>query len=266
MFLVLFININEQIMPMFVTQRNLFESRERPSKTYRWTVFILSNIMIELFWNSLMAVVMYFCWYYSVGFVRNTNPEDQAIRGFLVFLFLWAYLLLTSTFAHLAITWIDLPETAGVLTSLLWMLCILFCGIGVPPADLPAFWIFMYRASPATYLVGGLMSTAVANTDVVCADYEVLYLSPPARGNITCGDFLGPFSDTAGGRVLTPGALDRCGYCPLATTNDFLARFDLRFDTRWRDFGIVWLYILLNIVAALGLYWFVRMPKVKRAR
>lgn len=71
---------------------------------------------------------MYFCWYYPVGFVRNTTSDDQAIRGFLVFLFLLVYLLLTSTFAHLAITWIDLPETAGVLTSLLWMLCILFCG------------------------------------------------------------------------------------------------------------------------------------------
>ncbi|KAF1949243.1 multidrug resistance protein CDR1 [Byssothecium circinans] len=266
MFLVLFININEQIMPMFVPQRNLFESRERPSKIYKWTIFILSNILIELFWNTVMAVIMYFCWYYPVGFVRNTSPEDQTIRGFLVFLFLWVYLLLTSTFAHLAITWIELPETAGVLTSLLWMLCILFCGIGVPPVDLPAFWKFMYRASPATYLVGGIMSTAVANTDVVCADYEVLHVSPPAGSNMTCGEFLGPFADAAGGRVLQPAALDRCGYCPLGTTNDFLARFELSYNTRWRDFGIVWAYILFNIAAALGLYWVFRVPKGKRVK
>ena len=151
MFLVLFININEQIMPMFVPQRNLYESRERPSKIYRWMTYIMANILIELFWNTVMAVIMYFCWYYPVGFVRNTTPDDEAIRGFLVFLFLWVYLLFTSTFAHFAIVWIDLPETAGVLTSLLWMLCILFCGIGVPRADLPGFWTFMYRASPATY-------------------------------------------------------------------------------------------------------------------
>lgn len=137
-------------MPMFVPQRALYEARERPSKIYRWTskasfspciyipltirwhgtlsAYLLSNIIVELIWHSLMAPIMYFCWYYPVGFVRNTTPNDQAIRGFLVFLFLWVYLLFTSTFAHFAIFWIDLPETAGVLTSLFWMLCILFCG------------------------------------------------------------------------------------------------------------------------------------------
>lgn len=37
MLLVLFLNINEQIMPMFLPQRALYEARERPSKIYRWT-------------------------------------------------------------------------------------------------------------------------------------------------------------------------------------------------------------------------------------
>lgn len=37
MFLVMFTNINEQIMPMFVPQRSLYEARERPSKIYEWT-------------------------------------------------------------------------------------------------------------------------------------------------------------------------------------------------------------------------------------
>ncbi|KAK4184983.1 ZEB2-regulated ABC transporter 1 [Podospora australis] len=261
MFLVLFININEQIMPMFVPQRNLYEARERPSKIYRWTTYVSANILIELFWMTLMAVLMYFCWYYPVGFVRNTTSDDQAIRGFLVFMFLWVFLLFASTFAHMAITWVDLPETAGVLTSLLWMLCILFCGIGVPPVDLPAFWKFMYRASPATYLVGGLMSTAVANSEVVCADYEVLHMSAP--NGTSCGDFLGPFAEAAGGRVLNPVGREMCEYCPLGTTNDFLRRFELDYETRWRDFGLVWVYILVNIGLALGLYWVFRVPKGK---
>ncbi|RYO87818.1 hypothetical protein DL764_008812 [Monosporascus ibericus] len=235
LFLILFININEQIMPMFVPQRNLYESRERPSKIY-------------------------------LGFVRNTTSDDQAIRGFLVFLFLWVYLLFTSTFAHFAIVRIDLPETAGVLTSLLWMLCILFCGIGVPRADLPAFWTFMYRASPATYLVGGIMSTAVANMEVTCADYEVLHLVPPSGSSMSCDEFLGSFAEATGGRVLDPAALDKCEYCLLGTTNDFLAQFELSYDTRWRDFGLVWVYILFNIGATLGLYWAFRVPKGKGSK
>jgi ABC-type multidrug transport system permease subunit len=43
----------------------------------------------------------------------------------------------------------------------------------------------------------------------------------------------------------------------------FLAQFDLSYDTRWRDFGLVWVYIFVNIGAALGLYWAFRVPKRK---
>lgn len=37
MFFIMFGSINEQIMPMFIPQRSLYEVRERPSKIYRWT-------------------------------------------------------------------------------------------------------------------------------------------------------------------------------------------------------------------------------------
>lgn len=45
-------------MPHFVTQRSLYEARERPSKTYSWKAFMLSNIFVELPWNTLMAVIV----------------------------------------------------------------------------------------------------------------------------------------------------------------------------------------------------------------
>ncbi|TIC93490.1 Multidrug resistance protein CDR2 [Colletotrichum higginsianum] len=276
--LVLFLNLNEQIMPVFVPQRVLHESRERPSGTYRWQTYLLANILAELLWNSAAALLMFSCWYPAVGFPRATpsSDPDRPTRALLVLLFLWAYLLLTSTLAHLAIFCIDLPETAGVLTSLLWMLCILACGVGVPRADLPAFWTFMHRVSPATYLVGGITSAAVPSVDVVCAEAEVLRVALPASGlgsgsDATCGGFLGPFAEAAGGRVLNPaaagdGAGSVCEYCPLGTTGDFLARFDIAYGTRWRDLGIVWAYVLFNIAAAMALYWLFRVPKGKRAK
>lgn len=37
MLLILFINLSEQMMPIFLPQRALYEARERPSKIYRWT-------------------------------------------------------------------------------------------------------------------------------------------------------------------------------------------------------------------------------------
>jgi ATP-binding cassette subfamily G (WHITE) protein 2 (PDR) len=52
-FLFVVIQLLFQIIPMFVTQRTLYEARERQSKTYAWQAFVLSNIAIEMFWNSV---------------------------------------------------------------------------------------------------------------------------------------------------------------------------------------------------------------------
>lgn len=95
----------------------------------------------------------------------------------------------------------------------------------------------MYHVSPATYLLGGIMSTAVANSGVTCAPHEILHMAPPR--NMTCQDYLSAFTEAAGGLVLNPGARSVCEYCPLATTNEFLARFGISYGTRWRDFGLV---------------------------
>ncbi|KAF4949226.1 hypothetical protein FSARC_13532 [Fusarium sarcochroum] len=266
MYMVLFQSISDQIMPNFVPQRDLYEVRERPSKIYRWNTYILSNILVEAAWNTFMALIMYFCWYYPVGFVRNTTADDQQIRGFLVFLFLWMYMLFTSTFSHFAIVCIGSAEEAGVLATLLWMLCISFCGVGVTYGDIPAFWTFMYRVSPATYIVGGIMSTAVWGSDVTCADNEILQMHVPA--NMTCGDFMGPFVKEAGGYLVDRASTEMCQYCSLATTEEFLATFYIDYDDRWWNFGLLWVYIIVNIAGALGLYWLFRVPRgsgVKRA-
>ncbi|KAM0421142.1 hypothetical protein ACHAPT_011034 [Fusarium lateritium] len=259
MYLVLFGNINEQIMPMFVPQRALYEVRERPSKIYRWNTYILANILVEVAWNTFMAVLMYFCWYYPVGFVQNTTSNDVTVRGFLVFLFLLMFMLFTSTFSHFAIVWIETAEEAGVLATLLWMLCISFCGVGVPYADIPKFWTFMYRASPGTYLISGIMSTAVYGSNVTCADNEVLHMAVPA--NLTCETFMGPFVEAAGGYLLNPLSSESCQYCSLASTEQYLDHFQIDYSDRWWHFGLLWVYIAFNIAATLGLYWLFRVPK-----
>ncbi|KAF7560227.1 hypothetical protein G7046_g3935 [Stylonectria norvegica] len=259
MYLVLFANFNEQIMPMFLPQRALYEVRERPSKIYRWTTFVLSNIIVEIFWNTLMAVVMYFCWYYPVGLVQNTTSDDVHVRGFLVFLFLWMFMLFTSTFSHFAITWVGTAEEAGVLASLLWLLCMSFSGVGVPYADLPKFWQFMYRASPGTYLVSGVLSTSISGADVTCASNEILTIKSP--GVMSCGDFMGPFIEYAGGKLVNPASTDACEYCPIATSNEYLSQFEIYYADRWRNFGLLWVYVGFNVIAAMGLYWVFRVPK-----
>lgn len=279
MFFVLFGNLNEQIMPTFVPLRALYEARERPSKMYRWTAFLLPNLLVEAFYNGLLAALAYLCWYYPVGFVQNaTAAADAAGRGGQVFLFLLQYLLFTSTFSHFCIAWVETAETAGVLATLLWLLCISFSGVAVRPADIPAFWGFMYRVSPVRYLIGGVMSAALTGSPVVCTGDEVLRMRVPegSSNNQSCAAFLGPFVSRNGGAVVEGGGPQAagnsgsglCGYCPMATTDDYLAGFRIFYSDAWGNFGLLWAYIVANVVLTFVFYWLFRVPKgntLKRA-
>lgn len=129
----------------------------------------------------------------------------------------------------------------------------------VPKGDLPGFWIFMYRVSPLTYLISTLLSTSLAGTEVECSDLELLRFQSPEA--ITCGDYMEPFMGQAGGALKNSSAIGLCEFCPLRSTDDFLQQFDVAYENRWRDYGIMWGYIVFNIGAAVFLYWLMRVPK-----
>ncbi|KPI34782.1 ABC transporter CDR4 [Cyphellophora attinorum] len=252
----------QQIMPMFVTQRALYEVRERPSKAYSWQAFMMSNIIVEIPWGVLSAIILFFTWYYPIGVYRNAEPTDAVHeRGALMFLLVLVFLIFTSTFAHMVIAAIGSAEAGGGIANLLFSLALIFCGVLASPTTLPGFWIFMYRVSPFTYLVEGMLTTAVADTTVQCAANEFLSFAPPAGQ--TCGQYMQAFIDYAGGQ-LDPATIDsttECSFCTLADTNKFLAGVSADPKNMWRDFGLMWVYVLVNIAGAVFFYWLGRVPK-----
>lgn len=127
------------------------------------------------------------------------------------------------------------------------------------PASLPGFWIFMYRVSPFTYLISAFLSTGLANSSVSCSPLEILTVDP-SPGN-TCSQYLAAFMQAAGGTLSNPTASQRCQYCPVADTNTFLASVNSFYDERWRNLGLMWVYVVFNAGAAVLLYWLVRVPK-----
>ncbi|KAI1267845.1 ABC transporter ABCl1 [Xylariaceae sp. FL1019] len=249
----------QQTMPHFVTQRSLYEVRERPSKVYGWKVFMLSQIIVEIPWNSLMAVLMFFSWYYPIGLYRNTYSDGATTeRGALVFLLLLEFMLFTCTFTDMIIAAFDTAEAGGNVANLLFTLCLIFCGVLARPDQFPHFWIFLYRVSPFTYLASALITAGVANTDVVCADNEYLRFAPP--GGMTCMDYM----QYQPGGYLTPGSensMSECVYCAIGSTNGYLTQLGVSYADRWRNFGIIFAYIIFNIFGALFLYWLTRVPK-----
>ncbi|TDZ21308.1 ZEB2-regulated ABC transporter 1 [Colletotrichum orbiculare MAFF 240422] len=261
MFLATHLNLLLQIIPVFAAQRTLYESREQPSRTYSWAAFMGAQVVVELLYNGLMAGPAFVAWYYLVGLNRNAaETGDTAARGGLAFLFMLAFFLQASTFAHMMGAKIDLPDQAAGLSQLVFLMMFIFNGLIAAP---PSFWTWVYRVNPFTYVVEGLLGTGLANARIRCAQDELLRLDPPPGQ--TCGQYLGPFVAQAGGYLTDAAATQNCSYCSTSSTNEVLASLKVDFSHRWRDLGFLVAYIFFNAAVAFALYW-TRVPKPKKEK
>ncbi|PVH99410.1 hypothetical protein DM02DRAFT_529127 [Periconia macrospinosa] len=253
-----FSNLMQQILPVFSKRRILFEARERQSKMYSWPAFLLSAIVTEAVWQTIGSALAFTLFYFPIGMYDAQKHQDAA----LMWLFMWTFFLFTSTMSNLLIAGIDQVDTAVNIGQLIFYLILMFCGVLVPKSGLPNFWIFMYRVSPLTYLIAGMIAVGVGNAPIVCSDTELLDIMPPF--NTTCEKYLGPYIGYAGGALINRDATDMCSYCPLSDASEFLDRFNIDYADRWFNFGIVWVFVLFNVVGTFVVYWLFRVPKGQR--
>jgi len=242
-----------QIMPRFVTQRSLYEVRERPSKAYSWKAFLIANIVVEIPYQILLGVLVFGAYYYPIYGVQSSERQG------LVLLFCIQFFIFASTFAHMLIAALPDAETAGNIATLLFSLTLTFNGVMQPPQALPGFWIFMYRVSPLTYIVDGIAATGLHGRAVTCSAAELNIFNPPTGQ--TCGDYMSSYLSQAPGQLYNPTATSNCEYCPLSNADQFLSGVAISWTSRWRNFGIVWAYIVFNIFMAVVLYYMFRVKK-----
>ncbi|KAI5909994.1 Multidrug resistance protein CDR1, partial [Candida parapsilosis] len=262
MFFVPFNTMVQQLLPQFVKQRDVYEVREAPSRTFSWFAFITSQLTAEMPYQILVGTIAYFCWYYPLGYYANaepTNAVDQ--RGVLMWLFINCFYVYTSTMALLCMSFMELADNAANLATLLFTMCLNFCGVLKTGEEMPRFWIFMYRCNPFTYLVQGMLATGLANTSAKCSSTELLTVDPP--NGQSCSSYLKSYAEEAGGYIVETNG---CQYCTIKDTNTFLASINARYSERWRNFGLVICFIAVNIVFTALLYWIARVPKGNREK
>lgn len=203
---------------------------------------------------------MFLCWWFPIGLYKNTSITDTTdSRATLAFLIVCTYMLFTSSFSILMIAGIPTAEAASNLANVLGFVMLLFCGILATPSFMPGFWIFMYRVNPFTYLSGGLLASGLARAPIYCADREWLSFEP--SNELSCGEYMRTYIATAGGMLRDDNATANCQYCPIVDTDTILEGVGVQYGNRWRDFGIMWVFIIFNVFAAIFLYWAVRVPK-----
>jgi ABC-type multidrug transport system permease subunit len=249
----IFSTIVQQIQPLFVTQRSLYEVRERPSKAYSWKAFILANVFVEIPYQVIMGILVFACFYYPVVGIQ------ESIRQILVLLFIIQLFIFASSFAHMIIVAMPDAQTAASLVTFLVLMSTMFNGVLQVPSALPGFWLFMWRVSVFTYWVAGIVGTELHGREIVCSETELSIFSPPSGQ--TCGEYLAPFLQQAPGQLQNPSATDQCHYCQLSNADQYLASSEIFWNDRWRNYGIVWAYIVFNIMTAITLYYLFRVKK-----
>ncbi|KAH7137779.1 ABC-2 type transporter [Dactylonectria macrodidyma] len=241
------------IQPLFVTQRSLYEVRERPSKAYSWKAFLIANMLVEIPYQILAGILMYATFYYPVVGIQSSE------RQVIILLSCVELLIYASSFAHMTIAALPDAQTAGSVVTLLSMMSLTFCGVLQSPSALPGFWTFMYRVSPFSYWVAAMVSTVLHDREVTCSDTETSIFDPPVGQ--TCGQYLANYLETVPGQLQNPDATEKCQYCSLQVADQYLVGNDIYWSERWRNFGIVWAFVVFNIFIATATYYLFRVKK-----
>ncbi|GME88916.1 unnamed protein product [[Candida] boidinii] len=178
-------SLQSQYLPNYMYQRDIYEVRERPSKTFHWSAFILAQITAEIPWNIFAGTLGFFCWYYPVGLYKNAIASDTvALRGAYTWLSIIGLTIYGCTLGQLCIAGADTMDNAANMASMFFSFSLNFCGVLKYPTG---FWQFMYRCSPFTYWIGGILSAALKDTNVVCSSSEFVDVVSPS--GVTCGEF-----------------------------------------------------------------------------
>ena len=103
----------------------------------------------------------------------------------------------------------------------------------------------------------------MANAPAECSAIEYSVVSPPSGQ--TCAQYFEGYIGVAGGVLQNPNATSDCQICQITETNTFLAQVSSSYEHRYRNSGLLWVYIVFNAAGALFFYWLARVPKGSRA-
>lgn len=257
----LFSSVVQSIQPLFITQRSLYEVRERPSKAYSWKAFMIANILVEIPYQIITGILTWVCFYFPVVGTGQDTESQALVMLLIVMLFIYA-----SSFAHMTIAALPDATTAGALVTLGMLMSMMFCGVFQNPTALPGFWIFMYYISPFTYWVSAVTSTMSHGREVTCSSVEASIVDPPLGQ--TCGEYFASYMEGVGsvGTLQNPNDTTACQYCSLASADEYLAGSGIFWEDRWRNFGFMWVYVIFNIIVAVATYYWFRVRPNQRAR
>ncbi|KAJ7649950.1 pleiotropic drug resistance ABC transporter [Roridomyces roridus] len=234
--------LSNQLQVPFLDMRNIYEIREGPTKFYSWSALVTAAFLSEVPWNILGSSIYFLCWYWTVGF-------DNSRAGYTYLMLGVVFPLYYTSFGQAVAAMAPNAELAAVFFALFFSFILNFNGVMQPFRAL-GWWKWMYHVSPYTYMVEGLLGQALGKHNITCSPVELVTLNPPAGQ--TCSQYMGNYISSAGGYLTNGDATSSCEFCSTATTDQFLqASFNIFYSHHWRNCGLLFVYIGVNIA---GIY------------
>ncbi|KAH6639094.1 multidrug resistance protein CDR2 [Boeremia exigua] len=233
-----------QLQPLFINRRDIYETREKKSKTYHWAPFVTGLIVSELPYLLVCAFVYFFCWYFTAGL---PGAAQYAGSTFFVVVF---YMFLYTRIGQMIAAYAPNAIFASLVNPLFITTLVSFCGVLVPYSQIQSFWRYwLYYIEPFNYLMSSLLVFTTWDTDVSCKTSELAVFDPAP--NQSCQQYLEFYQQGAGigTNLLNPDATAQCRVCQYATGADYLRTLNLSEEYYgWRNAGIVVLFSMSSYV------------------
>lgn len=137
----------------------------------------------------------------------------------------------------------------------------LFNGIFAPYSTFPHFWkSWMYYINPLTWFSRGVLSAALPEIVVHCAEAEFAGFDPPAGQ--TCAEYAGQFlRDVAmGGYLQDQNATSDCGYCAYNDGTEYMRVLNVERNDKWPCLGYM---IAFGVANWCLVYFFIYTTRIK---
>lgn len=229
-----------QLQPLFLERRDIYETREKKSKMYHWSAFVTALIVSELPYLCVCAVLYFVCWYYTVGLPGDSDKAGAIFFVMLIYEFVYTGIgqFISAMSPNAVFAALTNPLIISTLSS--------FCGVLVPYAQIQPFWRYwIYYLNPFNYLMGSMLVFGVSDVEVKCKPEELAVFDPP--NGSSCGGYLSTFMQGMGSHMnlINPGATANCSVCQYRRGSDYLSTINLKaYYYGWRDAAIVVIFAL----------------------
>ncbi|KAL5359861.1 ABC-2 type transporter-domain-containing protein [Aspergillus floccosus] len=237
-----------QLQPLFIQRRDIYDAREKKSKMYSWVSFVIGLIVSEFPYLCVCAVLYFLCWYYCVKLPYNSDKAGATFFIMLIYEFIYTGI------GQFVAAYAPNPTFAALVNPLIISTLVLFCGIFVPYTQLNVFWKYwLYWLNPFNYVVSGMLTFGIWDAKVTCNADEFAFFDPT---NGTCGEYLADYMRGDGWRInlTNPDATSACKVCQYREGSDFLTTLNINdYYYGWRDAGISVIFAISGYALVFGL-------------